>query len=76
LAVVPPSRAAPEIAGSGRSPLTRKNPTLLEGLRRCSNRRRSPIRCGRCCGCRKAKLDAALRDMEHRVSASRIPQRP
>ena len=63
-------------AGGGRLPLTRKDPTLLEDLR-CLLEPATlgdPMRPLLWVSKSHAKLAAALRDMGHRVSASRIPQ--
>ena len=63
-------------AGGGRLPLTRKDPTLLEDLRRLLEPATlgDPMRPLLWVSKSHAKLAAALRDMGHRVSASRIPQ--
>jgi hypothetical protein len=63
-------------AGGGRLPLTRKDPTLLEDLRSLLEPATlgDPMRPLLWVSKSHAKLAAALRDMGHRVSASRIPQ--
>ena len=63
-------------AGGGRLPLTRKDPTLLEDLRRLLEPATlgDPMRPLLWVSKSHAKLAAALRDMGHRVSASRIPR--
>ena len=63
-------------AGGGRLPLTRKDPTLLEDLRSFLEPATlgDPMRPLLWVSKSHAKLAAALRDMGHRVSASRIPQ--
>jgi hypothetical protein len=63
-------------AGGGRLPLTRKDPTLLEDLRSLLEPATlgDPMRPLPWVSKSHAKLAAALRDMGHRVSASRIPQ--
>jgi hypothetical protein len=63
-------------AGGGRLPLTRKDPTLLEDLRSLLEPATlgDPMRPLLWVSKSHAKLGAALRDMGHRVSASRIPQ--
>lgn len=63
-------------AGGGRPPLTRMDPTLLEDLRRLLEPATfgDPMRPLMSASKSHAKLAAALRDMGHRVSASRIPQ--
>src|SRR5271157_3568632 len=62
--------------GGGRLPLTRKDPTLLEDLRQLLEPARlgDPMRPLLGVSKSHAKLATALRDMGHRVSASRIPQ--
>ncbi len=62
--------------GGGRLPLTRKDPTLLEDLRRLLEPATlgDPMRPLLWVSKSHAKLATALRDMGHRVSASRIPQ--
>ena len=62
--------------GGGRPPLTRKDPTLLEDLRKLLEPATlgDPMRPLLWVSKSHAKLAAALRDMGHRVSASRIPQ--
>ena len=63
-------------AGGGRLPLTRKDPTLLEDLRRLLEPATlgDPMRPLLWVSKSHAKLATALRDMGHHVSASRIPQ--
>ena len=63
-------------AGGGRLPLTRKDPTLLEDLRKLLEPATlgDPMRPLLWVSKSHAKLATALRDMGHRVSASRIPQ--
>ena len=63
-------------AGGGRPALTRKDPTLLEDLRRLLEPATlgDPMRPLLWVSKSHAKLAQALRDMGHRVSASRIPQ--
>ena len=63
-------------AGGGRLSLTRKDPTLLEDLRKLLEPATlgDPMRPLLWVSKSHAKLAAALRDMGHRVSASRIPQ--
>jgi len=63
-------------AGGGRLSLTRKDPTLLEDLRRLLEPATlgDPMRPLLWVSKSHAKLAAALRDMGHRVSASRIPR--
>jgi hypothetical protein len=63
-------------AGGGRLPLTRKDPTLLEDLRRLLEPATlgDPMRPLLWVSKSHAKLAAALRDMGHRVSASRLPR--
>jgi Rhodopirellula transposase DDE domain len=63
-------------AGGGRLPLTSKDPTLLEDLRRLLEPATlgDPMRPLMWLSKSHAKLAAALRDIGHRVSASRIPQ--
>ena len=63
-------------AGGGRLPLTSKDPTLLEDLRRLLEPATlgDPMRPLMWVSKSHAKLAAALRDLGHRVSASRIPQ--
>jgi len=63
-------------AGGGRAPLTRKDPTLLEDLRKLLEPATlgDPMRPLLWVSKSHAKLAVALRDMGHRVSASRIPQ--
>jgi hypothetical protein len=63
-------------AGGGRLPLTRKDPTLLEDLRSLLKPATlgDPMRPLLWVSKSHAKLATALRDMGHRVSASRIPQ--
>ena len=62
--------------GGGRLPLTRKDPTLLEDLRQLLEPATlgDPMRPLLWVSKSHAKLATALRDMGHRVSASRIPQ--
>ena len=62
--------------GGGRLPLTRKDPTLLEDLRQLLEPATlgDPMRPLPWVSKSHAKLATALRDMGHRVSASRIPQ--
>ena len=62
-------------AGGGRLPLTRKDPTLLEDLRRLLEPATlgDPMRPLMWVSKSHAKLAAALSDMGHRISASRIP---
>src|ERR1035441_5851055 len=61
-------------AGGGRLSLTRKDPTLLEDLRKLLEPATlgDPMRPLLWVSKSHAKLAAALRDMGHRVSASRI----
>ena len=70
--------AAPKIrrAGGGLLPLTRKDPTLLEDLRMLLEPATlgDPMRPLLWVSKSHGKLAAALRDMGHGVSASRIPQ--
>ena len=70
--------AAPKIRrrGGGRLPLTRKDPTLLEDLRKLPEPATlgDPMRPLLWVSKSHAKLAAALRDMGHGVSASRMPQ--
>jgi hypothetical protein len=70
------ARANIRRAGGGRLPLTRKDPTLLEDLRSLLEPATlgDPMRPLLWVSKSHAKLAAALRDMGHRVSASRIPQ--
>jgi hypothetical protein len=62
-------------AGGGRLPLTQKDPTLLEDLRKLIEAATlgDPMRPFLWVSKSHAKLALALRDMGHRVSASRIP---
>ena len=62
--------------GGGRLPLTRKDPTLLEDLRQLLEPATlgDPMRPLLWVSKSHAKFATALRDMGHRVSASRIPQ--
>jgi DNA-binding phage protein len=72
----PPMTGRVRRAGGGRLPLTRKDPTLLEDLRRLLEPATvgDPMRPLLWVSKSHAKLAEALRGMGHKVSAKRIPQ--